>query len=371
MRLLSFALLAGVAGCSEPTGPSVSVDTTVAYWPTTAWRIAAPEAVGVDGPAFRGIVDQLNHGAVPGVHSFVAVRYGYVFAESYFQGGSASQPHTLQSVSKSVTSLLVGIARDSGLLASIDAPVLGFFPEYTDLAAVDDAKRALRVRDLLSMRTGMSFWEEPYNGSPLQQLNTCACDWLHFVLDRPMSGAPDQSWAYNSGGVIVLGGVIHAVAGVPADEFARQVLFAPLGISQWSWIKGQPNGLPHMGGGLYLRSSDLARIGYLILKRGDWKGKRLVSENWIEASTARVTTTTPSYFPRATDYGFLWWLFPRNGLTGPPSGDDYIVAASGSGGQWMFIDRAKNLVVVFTAELGSGSWPAVQLFFDQLEPAVR
>jgi len=370
MRSRIVLSLALVAGCVDPT-EVVPVDTTTAYWPAASWRVAQPEAVGVDGPAVRSLLRQLDDGTVPGIHSFLAIRHGYVFAEAYFAGASAAQTHTLQSISKSVTSLLIGIARDSGLLASIDAPVLGFFPEYTNLAALDDAKRSLRIRDLLAMRTGMSFWEEPYDGSPLQQLNSCACDWLRLVLDRPMSGLPDQSWAYNSGGVIVLGGVIRAVAGTSADDFARRVLFDPLGITQWSWFKGQPNGLPHMGGGLSLRTSDLARIGYLVLKRGAWNGQRIVSEHWLDESTTRVTTKTPRYFPRDTDYGLLWWLFPRNGVTGPGSGDDYVIAASGTGGQWMFIDRAKNLVVVLTGALGSGNWPGVQLFFDQLEAAAR
>ena len=372
MRAFALVLLLAAWSCTEPT-TIVPVDTTSSYWPPpgSAWRTAQPEAVAVDGRMVRGILDALGRGSVPGIESFVAVRHGHVFAEAYFGAGSAAQLHTLQSVSKSVTSLLVGIAADSGLLSSIDVPVVGFFPEYTDLAAMDDRKRALRVRDLLAMRTGMSFWEDPYNGSPLQQLNTCSCDWLRFVLDRPMVASPDQSWAYNSGGVIVLGGVLRAVSGMAADEFAKQVLFTPLGITSWSWTKGQPNGLPHMGGGLWLRSTDLARIGYLLLKHGEWNGRRIVSQSWLDQSTARVTTNTPPYFPRSTDYGLLWWLFPRNGIAGAASGDDYIVAASGSGGQWMFVDRKKNLVVVFTAALGSGSSAAVQLFFDQLEPAVR
>ena len=363
-------LVATIVGCADPVAPGVTVDTVNAYWPAARWRTAQPREVGVDEGTFSRIVARLQT-AAPGIHSFVAIRHGYLFAESYFAPGSEAQVHTLQSITKSVTSLLVGIARDSGLLASIDAPVLSFFPEYPTVAALDDAKRALRVRDLLAMRTGMSFWEEPYAGSPLQQLNSCTCDWLKLVLDRPMTGAPDQSWAYNSGGVIVLGGVLRAVTGMAADEFAQRVLFTPLGISQWTWSRGQPNGLPHMGGGLSLRTTDLARIGYLVLQRGAWNGRQLVSREWLDASTARVTTLTPRYFPRDTDYGLLWWLFPRNGLVGSASGDDYIVAASGSGGQWMFVDRAKQLVVVFTAELGSGSWPAVQLFFDEIEPTIH
>ncbi|MES2177217.1 MAG: serine hydrolase [Gemmatimonadota bacterium] len=292
-------------------------------------------------------------------------------AEQYY-GVTAGSTHTMQSVTKSVTSLLTGIAFDEGHLSSLDAPVLSFFPEYSDLANVDAEKRALSLRHLLTMRTSMSFYENPYPGSPLQQLNDCrGCDWLHLILDRPMTGTPGTTWQYNSGAPIVVGGILFAATGMPADEYARQKLFTPLGISNWSWYKGNPNGLPHLGGGLDLRTSDLARIGYLVLRRGSWAGKQIVPRAWIDSSTRRVTTSTERYFPRNTDYGMYWWLFPRNNQPGSASGDDYIIAASGSGGQWLFIDPRLDLIVVFTAALGSSSWSGVQIFFDELLPAIR
>ena len=126
-----------------------------------------------------------------------------------------------------------------------------------------------------------------------------------------------------------------------------------------------------MGGGLAHRPIDLASIGYLVLRRGRWNDRQVDSAAWLDRSTARVTTSTERYFPRATDYGLLWWLFPRNGSTGAASGDDYVVAASGTGGQWLFVDRAKDLVVVFNGALDSGSWPAVQLLFESILPAAR
>lgn len=376
MSLIIAAIL-GFAACSEPPGVSApigtSVDTTTAYWPSSTWRSADPAKVGIDPDVFDAIRSSLrNNHSVPGIHSLIVIRYGYIVDEEYYDGTTAQSVHTLQSISKSVTSLLVGISRDRGLLTSIDAPFLGFFPQYTDIANLDDAKRAVRLRDVLTMRSGISFWENPYDGSPLQQLNTCGCDWLRLVLDRPMATAPGEAWAYNSGAVIALGGVLQSATSMPADQFAQQSLFGPLGISQWTWSRGEPNGLPHMGGGLSLRATDLARIGYLVLKRGLWNGTRIVSEEWLEESTARsVTVPQPSFLPYATDYGMLWWLFPRNGQTGPASGDDYIIAGSGSGGQWLFIDRQKSLVVVINGALGSSPTPGARLFLESIEPAVK
>jgi CubicO group peptidase (beta-lactamase class C family) len=103
-----------------------------------------------------------------------------------------------------------------------------------------------------------------------------------------------------------------------------------------------------------------------------WNNTRIVSEEWLRESTKRITSPTPGFFyPYATDYGMLWWLVPRNGKTGALSGDDYIITASGSGGQWLFIDRKKNLVVVINGTLGFGNGPGIQLMMEKIEPAVK
>lgn len=365
----SLACAPGAEGVTSPVPPA---DTTSAYYPGTAWRTAQPASVGLDANAVAALVSSTRSGnSVPGIHGLLILRHGYLVVEEYYAGNSALTVHTLQSISKSVTSLLVGIAQDHNQLASINSQLLDFFPEYT-LANVDDRKRAVRVRDALTMRSGISFWENPYEGSPLQQLNNCTCDWLKLVLDRPMDAAPDATWAYNSGTAIVLGGVIRAATKMAADDYAQQMLFSPLGISSWTWFRGEPNGLPHMGGGLSLRATDLARIGYLVLRNGMWNGTRIVSESWLRESTARITSPTPTFFyPYATDYGMLWWLVPRNGKTGVQSEDDYIVTASGSGGQWLFIDRKKNLVVVINGALGSSNGPGIQLMLEKIEAAVK
>jgi CubicO group peptidase (beta-lactamase class C family) len=371
-RMLLLLVAAGlVQSCSDPAA-IVPEDTVTPYWPDSSWRTASPEAVGMNGGAFAGALHDLRGGAVPGITGFVVVRHGYVIAEEYFAGHSATALHTMQSVTKSVTSLAVGIARDSGYLATIDTPVVDMFPQYAALANMDANKRALRVRDLLTMRSGMSFWEQPYAGSPLEQLNSCGgCDWAKLVLDRPMSGAPDQSWSYNSGGVIVLGGVLRRATGEISIGFIRRTLFEPIGITQSLFVYSPFDTLPHLGGGLRLRTIDVARIGYLVLKNGRWGDRQVISEQWLATSTARVTANTPQYFPRATDYGMLWWLFPRNGSTGAASANDYIVTGAGTGGQWLFIDRANQLVVVFNGTVSSSMGPGVDFFFNRVLPAVR
>jgi len=162
------------------------------------------------------------------------VRQGWLVVDEYFNGGSEAQLHTLQSVTKSVTSLLVGIAVSRGAIPSVDRPVISFFPEYTNLENLNERKRAMTLRDLLTMWTGLDWSENPYRGSPLEQLNNSRGDWLRLFLDWPTRDAPGTRFEYNSGGVITLGGVLFNTTGLPADAFARQYLFDPIGVGSAS-----------------------------------------------------------------------------------------------------------------------------------------
>lgn len=333
------------------------------YWPDAEWRRAAPAAVGLDGNRLADLVARLRTNVIPGIHGLVVVRHGYLAVDEYFNGSSADVLHTLQSDSKSVTSLLVGIAVGQGAIPSIDRTVTSFFPEYTGLANQDALKQAMTLRDLLMMRTGLDWREDPYAGSPLAQLNASHDDWLRFVLEWPMREAPGSRFEYNSGGVITLGGVLYNTTGLPADEFARRNLFEPIGITRSSWFKGNPNGLPHMGGGLNLRVLDMARLGYLVLRGGRWKERQVVPAEWLAASLAPVSHPGWFFGGRQVEYGYLWWLLPLDGEWG-------IYTASGAQGQWIFIIPRYDLVVAVTSNTDPFDRP-VRFLYDDILPAVR
>jgi CubicO group peptidase (beta-lactamase class C family) len=145
--------------------------------------------------------------------------------------------------------------------------------------------------------------------------------------------------------------------------FARRELFAPIGVSGESWARSAYDGLPHCGGGLHLKPVDLARLGYLVLRHGAWGGRQMVSRAWIEASTHAITRGAPVFFSDfGSGYGYFWWLFPtRRGGT-----DEGVIAASGSGGQWLFVVPSLDLVVVIVATNGDG----LDLLYDELLPAI-
>jgi CubicO group peptidase (beta-lactamase class C family) len=250
--------------------------------------------------------------------------------------------------------------------------VLDLFPRYAPVANLDDRKRAMTVRDVLTMRTGLDWQEDPYVGSPLEMLNNSSSDWLRLVLDWPMREQPGTRWIYNSGGVILLGGAIGLAARENAADYVRERLFRPIGIEGDKWARGYPDLLPHMGGGLFIRTSDLARLGYLVLRRGRWSGRQIVPEAWIEESTRRSVIAPRTFGPYRTDYGYLWWLLPvdRDAPTATESG--VIVTASGAHGQWLFIVPRYDLVVVATADDdGASGLAPVDFLYRDILPSLR
>lgn len=361
-------LLVALAACGEPLAPLPQDG--AAYWPGVDWRRAAPDQVGLDGSRLNELVQRLRDNRIPQIHSLLVVRQGYLAVEQYFNGSSRATVHTLQSVTKSVTSLLVGIAVGQGAIPDLGRTVTSFFPEYADLHNLDSRKQAMTLRDLLTMRTGLDWSEDPYEGSPLQQLNTTRSEWLRFFLDWPMREPPGTRFEYNSGGVIVLGGVIYNSTGVVADEFARQNLFDPLGVGPAEWYRGGPHGLPHMGGGLNLRATDMARLGYLVLRGGRWDEHQVIPADWLQASLTPWVLRPRTFAGYPTDYGYLWWLLPLDGHgpTGDPAATIYT--AAGAQGQWIFVVPRYDLVVVVTAASQEFDRP-VRFLYEDILPAVR
>ena len=340
------------------------------YFPTAGWRTSAPQDQGLNHKILKKLIKRIRRNVISGIDSLLIARNGYLVTEEYFNGWGPEDLHTLQSDSKSVTSLLVGIALEQGKISNLDQPVLSFFPEYPKIRNADERKAAMTLRDLLTMRTGLDWSENPYEGSPLFRLNNCQCDWLKFVLDWPMREDPGTRFEYNSGGVILLAGVIRNAASVPTDTFAQRYLFDPLGITQVRWYYGEPDNLPHTGGGLNLRPRDMAKIGYLMLRGGRWEEEQIVSADWVRESTSHAVTYPRTFASHPVDYGYLWWLLSTDAQGGSTGGDSDIYTASGAQGQWIFVIPKYDMVVVST-----GNTPffdrAVDFLYSDILPAVN
>ena len=172
MRGISVILFGIFVACqTAPTGRDAQVvqlaDSGAVYVPGAEWRTASPAAAGFDAARIEALERDVDAGRYGSMHGVLVVRYGHLVLEHYSNGWSREQAHTMQSVTKSVTSLLFGIVNSRNTGATLDRPVVDVFSRYTSVANVDDRKRALTLRHLLTMRTSMDFWEQPYAGSPL------------------------------------------------------------------------------------------------------------------------------------------------------------------------------------------------------------
>jgi CubicO group peptidase (beta-lactamase class C family) len=272
----------------------------------------------------------------------------------YYQGRDV---HTLQSVTKSIAATVIGVALARGDLARLDVPFLTFFDDK-NLTRIDPRLRRATIEDVLTMRSGIEWHEQD---RPLDFTNTTlqleySQDWIQFTLDQPMDADPGTKWAYNSGGSMLLSGILHRATGRFIDEYAFDHLFRPIGIRDFHW-KRTPTGHPDTEGGLYLSAEDLARIGYLYLHDGVWDGKRILPEGFV----ARATTRHVRGVGGTWDYGYQWWLTQRGGVD--------VWAGRGFGGQFLIVIPARDLVAVVHAWNIFGG-PARNIFGPLLDALV-
>jgi CubicO group peptidase (beta-lactamase class C family) len=344
------------------------------------WPTATPESVGLDGARLCGIAARLA-ASNANVHAVVIARRGALVFEQYFPGYDepwgmgggkhefdAQTKHDMRSVSKSAVSLLVGIAIDRELIKSTDDPVVKFFPDYA--AVKSPGWDNITLRHLLTMSSGIQWdenraWKDPENDEP--HLGSEA-DPYRYVLSKPVAAAPDTIWNYNGGGTDLLGNIIERVSGKSLDTFASEVLFTPLGISDWEWMKYRNEHIASAAG-LRLRPRDAAKIGQLVLDKGAWNGKQIVSAKWIEQSvTPRFQAI--GYFGGLFYYGQQWWM----GRTLAGDKDVKWIAAQGLGGQRVFVVPELELVVMTTSGLyGSGRQgnAALDILANFIVPSVR
>ncbi len=275
--------------------------------------------------------DYVRQHRIP-IHSLTVVRNGYLVLDAYFWPFQDGQLHDLASVTKSVTSTLVGVAIGQGKLSGVDQPLLTLFGQRA-VANRDPRKERVRLRDLLTMTSGLGCVAE--HEVTLSQMME-SDDWIQFMLDRPMQSEPGSRYVYCSGGMHLLSGAIAAATGASTLDFARRELFAPLGIDSVAWPT-DPKGVPAGWGDLHLQPRDMAKIGYLWLHGGRWGERQIVPAEYLRAA-ARVHSHPG--FTAGQEYGYGFWVYPERT---PP-----IFEGLGRGGQRISVVPAFNLVVVFT-----------------------
>jgi CubicO group peptidase (beta-lactamase class C family) len=300
-------------------------------------------AAGFDVGRLEGLVRSIRTEAYPNVHSVLLWRRGLLLFEEYFYGYRVDRPHQLRSATKSVVSLLVGIALDAGLIHGEAQPVEALLHWDPSNDPQPDARKArITLADLLSMRSGLACddWDPTSPGNEQRLYSTA--DWVRSAMALPMIADPGTRPRYCSAGSHVAGRIVEMASGRDLLEFARSRLFGPLGIGGVRWPHAPVAANAATFGQLYLRPRDMLKLGVLVLGKGVWRGRRIVSGSWIERSTSPLTQIG------SRRYGYLWWRQSFH-IETPSGGTDVdTILASGNGGQKIYVVPALDLVAVFT-----------------------
>ena len=345
-------LILFVAGCSSPRSTSVPV-ADPDYWPTSGWKNSTPEAQGMDSELLAQMLEETSVNET-NIRSVLVIRNGYIVAEAYFHPYTRDTKMHVQSVTKSVIGMLVGIALQKGILPDVDQPVLAFFRNRR-VAYLDEEKESIQLKHLLSMSSGFDCQE--FSAGPRMEETS---DWVQFMLDLPVTETPGERFGYCNGNAHLLSAILEKASGVDTREFANQELFKPLGIapveeSDWS---EDPQGFAIGGYGLRLKPADLAKLAFLYLNNGKWEEQQIIPAQWVMKSTTQQVQKEDD-----NGYGYLWTVYP----------DSSHYAALGLGGQQIHVYPSKKLIVVVTASLESfAEAPEIEeMLNDYILPAVQ
>ncbi len=292
----------------------------------------SPELVRMDSNILDNMIYDVENN-YNGVYSILVMRNGFIVKEWYYSFMHKDSLFRIYSVSKSVTSALIGIAVDKGYITSLDESVLNYFHDK-DIANLDPLKESMTIEHLLTMTSGLN-WPEYYPyGHPQNPYNywKASEDHVEYVLNRTMITTPGQTFNYNTGATHLLTAILERSTNMSTEEFANRYLFGPLYIEDYIWQQ-DPQGVAGGGDGLFLTTRDMAKIGYLFLKGGKWEGRQIISENWVRTSTSPKINVDLD-----TEYGYQWWIEP----------DANIYRALGYGQQQINVLYEKDLIVIFT-----------------------
>ena len=347
----------------------------------TNWTFTTPAAAGFAPDLHQRFEIACQAGVLPNLHGVVAMRHGKIFFERYLPGTDAARGrplgvvrfgpdtlHDLRSVTKSIVGLLYGIALATGHVPAPQASLLGQFAEYPDLAS-DPARQRLTVGHALTMTLGTE-WDElsiPYTDPRNSEIAMDrATDRCRYVLDRPVVEPPGTRWTYNGGATALLARLIAKGTGQALPDYARRVLFDPLGITRTTWERGS-DGEAIAASGLRMTPRDLARIGAILLAEGRWNGQQIVPADWLAAAFTPAVS-----IPDGRSYGYHWYL------GAVPVGDadagvrwERTISAVGNGGQRLTLLPQLDLVMAVTAgnyDVPDGWRPSMVVLRDVLLP---
>jgi len=342
--LLIIVVVLLVQSAIRSSGPSLEDLLTVDYTPLLGndWEISTPSEQGLDPMLVAKVY--YNAAELETLYSLLVVKNGYLIAEDYFNEGSIEQKDRLQSVTKSYTSALVGIALEQGYLSSVDQKMLDFFPEVAD-QITDPRKEQITIRDLLQMRAGYP-WEET---DPTLWDGLLSGHYPPLIEEFPLVADPGTEFNYSNLSSNWLGIIVDRATGMNLKAYAEENLFLPLGVEAGEWgtdAEGHNNGC----GDLHLTARHAAKFGLLYLNDGVCEGNQVVPAKWVYDSLQRysedinVTGGFPANWGlsfRDVGYGYQWWS--------ARVGEHHFDIAWGHGGQLIVLLDDLDMVIVVTS----------------------
>jgi CubicO group peptidase (beta-lactamase class C family) len=309
----------------EPRRPAVEV--------SGRWERSSPAKERIDPQRLAAAVGRVRR-LYPQLETLLIIRHGKIVFERYYAGDPVV--HTAQSVTKSVTSLLVGIALRQGAIASLEA-TLGEFVPAARAPGVDPRVPRITLRQLLQMRVG---FQVDILGGFLDFAGTP--NWVDFIVRRPLSCNPGACARYDDGATHLIAAILTSATGMSIRTFARQHLFTPIGIPSKRWLwEVDPQGIAHASGGLSLTPRDMARFGLLLLNGGRWNGRQVVPAEYVREATRTRGRLSPAPGVVARQgYGYQFWTYDEP----LPAGHGF--AALGYGGQSIIVFPKLDLVIV-------------------------
>ncbi len=340
-RLLTLLFLVSLLGFTACTNPATDSSQNSTY--------STPEEEGISSRAILQFIEALEEAQPDAIHSVMIRRHGKVVARGWWAPYNPESPHLLWSLSKSFTSTAIGIAQDEGLL-SIDDQVLSFFPEDGPESPSDNLK-SMRIRDLLRMNTGQA--TEP--GFRNMQTD----NWVKAFLEHKVDFKPGTHFVYNSMATYMCSAIIQKVSGMSTLDYLTPRLFEPMGINKPTW-ESCPMGISVGGWGLSVTTEDISKFGQLLLQKGMWNGKQLVSAAWVEEATGYQTANGSD--PESDwdqGYGFQFWQCRYNAYRG-----------DGAFGQYCIVMPEQDAVVAITS--GSDDLQGIlNIVWEFLLPAMK
>ncbi len=336
------------------------------------WLVASLEDEGVEKTLIEEMLIKAENGDFDKIHGILLVKNGKLILDAFFKkrltvvdsyvDNNDIELHAMMSVTKSLISLLVGVAIDKSIVNGIYDKVYPYFPEYSGFNNWSNLKSKITIRNFLTMSHGLSWDETSYKYSdPKNTYNMMEkeTDWVKFTLDRAIDSIPGEKFAYSTGVSHTTEALISNASGMTFPEFAEKYLFKPLGIKKNKWFKA-PNG---RADDVYLTGRSMAKFGQLVLDRGKWDGKIVIPEDWIDESTTDYVRVSDEY-----GYGYFWWKYNFD-IKGTVV---ETTLAWGYGGQFIFIFKDLSTVVCFLSGnyVNDRSMRPFEIVRDYILPAI-